>query len=271
MRTPNSERVHIAIFGNCNSGKSSLINAITGEQTAIVSDVAGTTTDLVKRAVELPNIGAALLIDTPGLDDNTALGTLRSEQSRKALMQTDIAIVLLPVEDKFMAQIRALEIPVIQVTPKADIATDVYKDSIAVSATTGKGIDSLITAIAGSCEQSSRLITEGVCSSGDTVVLVMPQDSSAPKGRLIKPQVEVIRELLDRGCSAICCQPDRLVRTKKLISPHTLLNKITGLLLFLLPATISFIDLTYTLPIVCTVATVAAMHEWFYMEKKHDT
>ena len=213
MRTPNSERVHIAIFGNCNSGKSSLINAITGEQTAIVSDVAGTTTDLVKRAVELPNIGAALLIDTPGLDDNTALGTLRSEQSRKALMQTDIAIVLLPVENKFLAQIHSLEIPVIQVTPKADIATEVYKDSIAISATTGKGIDSLITAIAGSCEQSSRLITEGVCSSGDTVVLVMPQDSSAPKGRLIKPQVEVIRELLDRGCSAICCQPDRLAHT----------------------------------------------------------
>ncbi|MBQ2419687.1 MAG: [Alistipes sp.] len=213
MRTPNSERVHIAIFGNCNSGKSSLINAITGEQTAIVSDVAGTTTDLVKRAVELPNIGAALLIDTPGLDDNTALGTLRTEQRRKALMQTDIAIVLLPVENKFLAQIHSLEIPVIQVTPKADIATEVYKDSIAVSATTGEGINSLITAIAGSCEQSSRLITEGVCSSGDTVVLVMPQDSSAPKGRLIKPQVEVIRELLDRGCSAICCQPDRLAHT----------------------------------------------------------
>lgn len=213
MKTPNSERVHIAIFGNCNSGKSSLINAITGEQTALVSDIAGTTTDTVKRAVELANIGAALLIDTPGLDDNTPLGSLRTEQSRKALMQTDIAIVLLPVKDEFLAQIHSLEIPVIRVTPKADIATEIYEDSIAVSATTGMGINSLITAIAGCCEQSSRLITEGVCNDGDTVVLVMPQDSSAPKGRLIKPQVEVIRELLDRGCSVICCQPDRLQDT----------------------------------------------------------
>lgn len=213
MKTPNSERVHIAFFGNCNSGKSSLINAITGEQTSLVSDVAGTTTDLVKRSVELPNIGAALLIDTPGLDDNTTLGTLRTEQSHKALMQTDIAVVLLPVKDEFLAQIRTLEIPVIMATPKADVATEIYEDSIAVSATTGKGIDSLISAMANCCEQSSRLITEGVCSSGDTVVLVMPQDSSAPKGRLIKPQVEVLRELLDRGCSAICCQPDRLQAT----------------------------------------------------------
>lgn len=213
MKTPNSERVHIAIFGNCNSGKSSLINAITGEQTAIVSDIAGTTTDTVKRAVELPNIGAAILIDTPGLDDNTPLGSLRTEQSRKALMQTDIAIVLLPVKDEFLAQIHSLEIPVIRVTPKADIATEIYEDSIAVSATTGSGIDSLITAIAGCCEQNNRYITEGVCNDGDTVVLVMPQDSSAPKGRLIKPQVEVIRELLDRGCSVICCQTDRLADT----------------------------------------------------------
>lgn len=213
MKTPNSERVHIAIFGNCNSGKSSLINAITGEQTAIVSDIAGTTTDLVKRAVELPNIGAALLIDTPGLDDNTVLGTLRTEQSRKALIQTDIAVALLPVEDDFLAQIHALEIPVITVTPKADIATEIYENSIAVSATTGQGIDSLITAIAAKVESQSHLITEGVCNAGDTVLLVMPQDSSAPKGRLIKPQVEVIRELLDRGCSAVCCQPERLAHT----------------------------------------------------------
>ncbi|MBR0335347.1 MAG: [Alistipes sp.] len=213
MKTPNSERVHIAFFGNCNSGKSSLINAITGEQTALVSEVAGTTTDLVKRAVELPNVGAAVLIDTPGLDDNTTLGALRTEQSRKALMQTDIAVVLLPVEDSFLTQIRSLEIPIIAVTSKADITTEVYENSIAVSSTTAQGIEQLISAIASCVDSQSRLITENICHSGDTVLLVMPQDSSAPKGRLIKPQVEVIRELLDRGCTAVCCQPDRVEAT----------------------------------------------------------
>lgn len=213
MKTPNSERVHIAFFGNCNSGKSSLINAITGEQTSLVSDVAGTTTDLVKRSVELPELGAAVLIDTPGLDDNTSLGTLRVEQSRKALMQTDIAVVLLPVADEFLERLRTLEIPTIRVTPKADITSNIYQNSIPVSATTRAGIDTLLATIAKSAEQSSRLITERICKSGDTVLLVMPQDNSAPKGRLIKPQVEVIRELLDRGCTAICCQPDRLAAT----------------------------------------------------------
>ena len=209
MKTPNSERVHIAFFGNCNSGKSPLINAITGEQTSLVSDVAGTTTDLVKRSVELPEFGAAVLIDTPGLDDNTSLGTLRVEQSRKALMQTDIAVVLLPVADEFLERLRTLEIPTIRVTPKADITSNIYQNSIPVSATTRAGIDTLLATIAKSAEQSSRLITERICKSGDTVLLVMPQDNSAPKGRLIKPQVEVIRELLDRGCTAICCNAQR--------------------------------------------------------------
>ncbi len=208
--TATSERVHIAIFGNCNSGKSSLLNAIAGQAVAVVSDIAGTTTDIVQKSIELPGVGATLLIDTPGLDDNTELGYLRTAQSHKVLSKTDIAIVLLPVEQAFIAKLQALEIPTIKVIPKCDMASmqPIDGSAIAVSSTTGKGIDTLLKAIAAAITTDNRYITEGICNSGDSVLLVMPQDSSAPKGRLIKPQVEVIRELLDRGCTPICCQPE---------------------------------------------------------------
>ena len=208
MNTATSERVHIAIFGNCNSGKSSLLNAIAGQSVAIVSDIAGTTTDVVQKSIELPNIGAALLIDTPGLDDNTELGLLRTAQSHKILPKTDIAIVLLPVEQSFLSKLHALEIPVIKVVSKSDLyPQQSSEDAIAVSSVTGEGIPTLLDAIARTITTEERYITEGICNAGDTVLLVMPQDSSAPKGRLIKPQVEVIRELLDRGCTPVCCQP----------------------------------------------------------------
>ena len=105
MQTSTSERVHIAIFGNCNSGKSSLLNALAQQSVAVVSDVAGTTTDIVQKSIELPNVGAALLIDTPGLDDKTELGTLRTAQSYKALAKADIAIVLRPVEEDFLQRL----------------------------------------------------------------------------------------------------------------------------------------------------------------------
>lgn len=209
MNTATSERVHIAIFGNCNSGKSSLLNAIAGQSVAVVSDIAGTTTDVVQKSIELPNIGAALLIDTPGLDDNTELGLLRTAQSHKILPKTDIAIVLLPVEQSFLSKLHALEIPVIKVVSKSDLyPQQSSEDAIAVSSVTGEGIPTLLDAIARTITTEERYITEGICNAGDTVLLVMPQDSSAPKGRLIKPQVEVIRELLDRGCTPVCCQPE---------------------------------------------------------------
>ena len=216
-----SERVHIAIFGNCNSGKSSLLNAIAGQSVAVVSDVAGTTTDIVSKSIELPNIGAALLIDTPGLDDNTELGRLRTAQSYKALPKTDIAIVLLPVEQALLDRLHALEIPVIKVHSKCDLnPTQTSDNAIAISSTTGEGISQLLDTIARTISNEERYITEGICSAGDTVLLVMPQDSSAPKGRLIKPQVEVIRELLDRGCSPICCQPEGMATAlSALVSP----------------------------------------------------
>ena len=216
-----SERVHIAIFGNCNSGKSSLLNAIAGQSVAVVSDVAGTTTDIVSKSIELPNIGAAILIDTPGLDDNTELGRLRTAQSYKALPKTDIAIVLLPVEQALLDRLHALEIPVIKVHSKCDLnPTQTSDNAIAISSTTGEGISQLLDTIARTISNEERYITEGICSAGDTVLLVMPQDSSAPKGRLIKPQVEVIRELLDRGCTPICCQPEGMATAlSALVSP----------------------------------------------------
>ena len=226
-QTPSSHRVHIAFYGRCNSGKSSLINALTGQEVAIVSSVAGTTTDPVAKPIELPKVGATILIDTPGLDDNTLLGNQRKAQSLKAIDKTDIGVVLFhdddtSIEEALIAQLKAREIPVIGIISKCDIIQNrasltakvndiVDSEPIALSATTNEGIDQLLTRLATLSQQEERLITEGLCSSGDMVVLVMPQDAQAPKGRLIKPQVEVIRELLDRGCNTLCTTPEGLL------------------------------------------------------------
>ena len=226
QHTPTSDRVHIAIFGRCNSGKSSLINALTGQEVAIVSNIAGTTTDLVSKPIELPNIGATILIDTPGLDDNTALGEQRTSLTLKAIDKTDIAVVLFSLEDtsveeQLISQLKAREIPVVGILSKSDevqsnsnlsskVANILNSQPIALSSLTREGINQLLTRLATFAHQEPRLITEGLCECGDTVVLVMPQDAQAPKGRLIKPQVEVLRELLDRDCNAFCCTPDNL-------------------------------------------------------------
>lgn len=227
LQTPSSERIHIAFFGRCNSGKSSLINALTGQEVAIVSAIAGTTTDPVAKPIELPGIGATVLIDTPGLDDNTSLGEQRKSQTLKTLNKTDIAVVLFSdidtsVEEALITQLRAREIPVIGVISKCDtLQNDTHllsaivritgSQAISLSATTKEGIDQLLTQLAALTQQEQRLITEGLCNSGDMVVLVMPQDAQAPKGRLIKPQVEVVRELLDRGCNTLCTTPEGLL------------------------------------------------------------
>lgn len=225
-QTPSSHRVHIAFFGRCNSGKSSLINALTGQEVAIVSEMAGTTTDSVLKPIELPGVGATILIDTPGLDDNTPLGNQRKAQSLKALDKTDIAVVLFhdddtSVEEALIAQLSARKTPIIGVISKCDTMQNraslaakvndiIGSEPIALSATTREGIEQLLARLASLSQQETRLITEGLCSAGDMVVLVMPQDSQAPKGRLIKPQVEVLRELLDRGCNTLCCSPEGL-------------------------------------------------------------
>ncbi len=221
FNTPKSERLHIGFFGRCNSGKSALINTLTGQKVAIVSDIAGTTTDPVVKSMEFPGVGAAVLIDTAGFDDSTDLGKKRTEQTLKILDKTDIAILLFCGEDiskevEWYAEMHKRDIPVVGVLSKCDIVDNVavienqiYSATgmkpILLSSKTKEGIDLLRKAIANSYEDEHILLTEGICESGDTVVLVMPQDSQAPKGRLIKPQVEVLRELLDKGCNALCC------------------------------------------------------------------
>ena len=220
------ERTHIAILGRCNAGKSTLVNRIAGQDVSIVSSTRGTTTDPVQKAIEINGLGAAIIIDTPGVDDDTLLGSERVARIGKVLDKADMAVVLLTdeacdAEKDLIEECRVREIPVVaalghidripdyptlQTTPSEQLGRKV----IAISALTGEGVDELIRDIVALRPTEERLITEGFCQAGDCVMLVMPQDASAPKGRLIQPQVQTIRELLDRGCTPICCTPDRM-------------------------------------------------------------
>lgn len=226
LQTPTSERVHVSLFGRTNAGKSTLMNRLVGFDVAIVSPTAGTTTDPVQKAIEINGLGAAVIVDTPGLDDYTELGVERMARTVKVLDKTDIAIVLFTDEGgdaelKILEECRVREIPAIVVVNQIDIIASseaVVKSVgertgarvIAVSALTGEGVDALREAIVACKSEEERYITEGFCKPGDRVLLVMPQDKAAPKGRLIQPQVQTIRELLDRGCIPICCTPDRM-------------------------------------------------------------
>ena len=219
--TPHSERTNIAIFGRCNSGKSSLVNALTGQDVAIVSDKVGTTTDPVVKAMEITGVGACVIIDTAGIDDDSVLGRERVARSRKILERTDIAVLLFTedeptVEIEWLNDIRRQNIAVVAVLSQCDriaepevVAVNIEKQCglkpICISSLTGEGLEELRAALLRLTSQQEQLLTEGFCEAGDTVLLVMPQDEQAPKGRLIKPQVQTIRELLDRGCNALCC------------------------------------------------------------------
>ena len=225
-QTPASERVHIALLGRTNAGKSAMLNCLAKQDVAIVSDTPGTTTDPVQKPMELTGMGAVVIIDTPGLDDNTTLGKERMARTAKMLDRTDIAVVLftdegIDTELRIIEECRTREIPVVVVLNQVDRIADrevlisrieeaTKQRVIATSTTTGEGIENLREAIIGTRPAEERLITEGFCKAGDRVMLVMPQDKSAPKGRLIQPQVQTIRELLDRGCIPICCTPDRM-------------------------------------------------------------
>ena len=230
-QTPRANRIHIGIYGRCNSGKSSLINAITGQQTAVVSEVAGTTTDTVNKSMELPGVGAVTFIDTAGFDDTGELGAKRLEQTRKAADRTDVAVIVHAggepsAEREWIGLFGERNIPVVLVLNKADLLNDEAAavsalraetgiNPIAMSALTGKGIGELIAAIAeagrGATDEVS--ITGNLAGPGDVVMLVMPQDIQAPKGRLILPQVQTIRELLDKKCRVVCCTTDQIEGT----------------------------------------------------------
>lgn len=226
MSVSSAERVHISIFGRCNAGKSTLVNRITGQDVAIVSPVAGTTTDPVQKPIEINGLGAAIIIDTPGLDDSTTLGSERVQRTAKVLDKTDIAVVLVTnaecdVEQRIIEECRVREIPVVVALAHIDRLGDyntilesltarLGRKVLPISALTGEGVEQLLASIVAIRPSEERLITEGFCKAGDRVLLVMPQDKSAPKGRLIQPQVQTIRELLDRGAIPICCTPDRM-------------------------------------------------------------
>ncbi len=227
MNKVRAERIHIAIYGRTNSGKSSLINAITGQDAAIVSDIAGTTTDPVNKSMEVPGLGAVTFIDTAGFDDKGALGGERLERTRQTADRTDVAIIVLvpggdiPEEAEWISMFRERRTPVIAVINKTDTLTDTDTFAagveartglrpIPVSAKTGAGIGTLIEAISQVARESDApaSILGDMVAAGDVVMLVMPQDSQAPNGRLILPQVQVMRELLDRKCITVGCVPE---------------------------------------------------------------
>ena len=211
------DRLHIAFFGLTNSGKSTLVNALAGQQVSLVSPLPGTTTDPVRKVIELPGLGPCVLIDTAGLGDESALGAERELLTRSILDETDIAVILETSEVSLTSKkkgrweqnmgVNAPNVP--------DIGTLATAAGIPVIRyTRGESVESLLERlIAAAPKEEAKFLTGRLVCKGDMVVLVMPQDSEAPKGRLILPQVQIIRELLDRGCTPVCCTPDSLAGT----------------------------------------------------------
>ncbi|MCH5299188.1 MAG: [FeFe] hydrogenase H-cluster maturation GTPase HydF [Ruminococcus sp.] len=234
--TPSANRLHIGFYGKRNSGKSSLINAFTGQEVSIVSDVAGTTTDPVNKAMEIHGLGACVLIDTAGFDDIGELGKIRVEKTEKTAEKIDIAIVLFSGDDitlecRWYEFFKRKNIPVIPVVSKADLLVNgsayalkirgkIGTTPLQVSSLDGSGIselkEELIRLIPSDYDAPS--ITGRLCGENDLVLLVMPQDIQAPKGRLILPQVQTIRELLDKKCIVASCTTDKLVETLAALS-----------------------------------------------------
>ena len=236
--TPSANRVHIAFFGRRNAGKSSLVNAVTGQNLAIVSDVRGTTTDPVSKAMELLPLGPVVIIDTPGIDDEGELGGLRVKRSYQVLNKTDVAILVVdaclgiqPEDKALLERIRLKEIPYLVVYTKADladglpdggidggkdgatpIAAPASADSILVSSRTGANIHELKERIASLAKNTAveQKIISDLLTREDIVILVTPIDASAPKGRMILPQVQTIRDILDAHAAPLVTQTEEL-------------------------------------------------------------
>ena len=223
--TVSAERPHIAFFGRRNVGKSSVVNAVTNQKLSVVSDTLGTTTDPVQKAMELLPLGPVVIIDTPGFDDVGVLGELRVKRTREVLRKTDIAVLvvdaalgLTDADNELIAELYERKLPYIVVYNKVDLldtVPDAQPEEIYVSAKNGTGIDALKEKLAHivSAEKQEKLIVADLVNEGDTVVLVIPIDDAAPKGRIILPQQQTLRELLDHRCTVICCQPEQLAAT----------------------------------------------------------
>lgn len=229
--TPRASRLHIGLFGKRNAGKSSLINALTGQETSLVSPVAGTTTDPVAKSFELRGVGPVVFWDTAGVDDVGELGQLRVEKTRQALEKTDLALLVLTAapdqeELAWLARLKEKAIPTLVALNKRDLQADpealaqaiqaqLDLPVVPVSAATGENIPALHQAMVQTIPDDfwDLTITGDLVSPGDLVLLVMPQDIQAPKGRLILPQVQTIRELLDKKCSVMSCTVDCLEST----------------------------------------------------------
>ena len=242
--TPSANRLHIGLFGKRNSGKSSLLNAMTHQELAVVSDTPGTTTDPVYKAMDVHGIGPCMFIDTAGFDDIGPLGELRISKTREALQKTDVALMLFTdddftQEDSWMASLKEQGTPIIAIIGKVDqqnnaqqLAAQVQEryrmDPLLVSAKTREGIDRILPEIIRRIPENfeSPSIIGHLVHPGDTVLLVMPQDIQAPKGRLILPQVQTIRDLLDHQCVVTCSTADRIDTALQSMSqpPHLIIT-----------------------------------------------
>lgn len=233
---PRSERLHIGLFGKRNSGKSALLNALTNQEVAVVSSVAGTTTDPVYKSMELHGIGPCVFIDTAGFDDEGKLGNLRIEQTLRAVERTDIALIVctdsnIEQEIQWSNRLKDKKIPIIWILNKSDILENAEAEMLAIEQKTGQvpllvsarlkqGIEPIRQSIQDKMPDESQQtsILGKLVKSGDIIMLVMPQDIQAPKGRLILPQVQTIRELLDRKCIVMSCTTDKLDETLRALA-----------------------------------------------------
>lgn len=236
QNTPRSERLHIGLFGKRNSGKSALLNALTNQEVAVVSSVAGTTTDPVYKSMELHGIGPCVFIDTAGFDDEGKLGNLRIEQTLRAVERTDIALIVctdsnIEQEIQWSNRLKDKKIPIIWILNKSDILENAEAEMLAIEQKTGQvpllvsarlkqGIEPIRQSIQDKMPDESQQtsILGKLVKSGDIIMLVMPQDIQAPKGRLILPQVQTIRELLDRKCIVMSCTTDKLDETLRALA-----------------------------------------------------